>query len=184
MCRGSAIHDRVSRERRPSSGKTPGVVDVAPRGRMVRERCVRDPEKGRTVKRLEGEEIIEAHKEWMKTAEAKAANRLRGSVIEPSRATKTRVSKSSPQLSQDQLFTGPSPGWHQRQPDIRIPPRGGPRPVARCRGLGLLRTGAGRVVLDRGMRYSTARITDGRCPRKLPLACRASTGCATRAGRD
>ncbi len=25
----------------------------------------------------------------------------------PSRATKTRVSKSSPQLSQDQLFTGP-----------------------------------------------------------------------------
>src|SRR5271157_2029435 len=82
MCRGSTIHDRVSRERRPSSGKTPGVVDVAPRGRMVRERCVRDPEKGRTVKRLEGEEIIEAHKEWMKTAEAKAANRLRGSVIE------------------------------------------------------------------------------------------------------
>ena len=48
----------------------------------LRERCVRDPEKGRTVKRLEGEEIIEAHKEWMKTAEAKAANRLRGSVIE------------------------------------------------------------------------------------------------------
>jgi len=48
----------------------------------LRERCVRDPEKGRTVKRLEGEEIIEAHKEWMKTEEAKAANRLRGSVIE------------------------------------------------------------------------------------------------------
>jgi len=48
----------------------------------LRERCVRDPEKGRTVKRLEGEELIEAHKEWMKTEEAKAANRLRGSVIE------------------------------------------------------------------------------------------------------
>jgi transposase len=48
----------------------------------LRERCVRDPEKGRTVKRLEGEEFIEAHKEWMKTDEAKAANRLRGSVIE------------------------------------------------------------------------------------------------------
>jgi len=32
--------------------------------------------------RLEGEELIEAHKEWMKTEEAKAANRLRGSVIE------------------------------------------------------------------------------------------------------
>jgi transposase len=48
----------------------------------LRERCVQDPEKGRTVKRLEGEEIIEAHKEWMKTDEAKATNRLRGSVIE------------------------------------------------------------------------------------------------------
>jgi hypothetical protein len=31
---------------------------------------------------LEGEELIEAHKEWMKTDEAKAAKRLRGSVIE------------------------------------------------------------------------------------------------------
>ncbi len=48
----------------------------------LHERCVRDPEKGRTVKRLDGEELIEAHKEWMKTAEAKTANRLRGSVIE------------------------------------------------------------------------------------------------------
>jgi transposase len=46
------------------------------------QRCVKNPEKGRTVKRLEGEELIEAHKEWMKTEEAKAANRLRGSVIE------------------------------------------------------------------------------------------------------
>jgi transposase len=52
------------------------------RGCPLRERCVRDPEKGRTVKRLEGEELIEAHKEWMKTDEAKAAKRLRGSVIE------------------------------------------------------------------------------------------------------
>lgn len=52
------------------------------RGCPLRERCVRDPQKGRTVKRLEGEEIIEAHKEWMKTAEAKAVNRVRGSVIE------------------------------------------------------------------------------------------------------
>jgi transposase len=46
------------------------------------DRCVHDPEKGRTVKRLEGEELVEAHKEWMKTDEAKAANKLRGSVIE------------------------------------------------------------------------------------------------------
>jgi transposase len=48
----------------------------------LRERCVQNPEKGRTVKRLEGEELIEAHKEYMKTDVAKAANRLRGSVIE------------------------------------------------------------------------------------------------------
>jgi len=52
------------------------------RGCPLRERCVKNPDKGRTVKRLEGEEIIEAHKEYMKTDEAKAANRLRGSVIE------------------------------------------------------------------------------------------------------
>ena len=52
------------------------------RGCPLRERCVRDPDKGRTVKRMEGEEKIEAHKEWMKTDQAKEANRLRGSVIE------------------------------------------------------------------------------------------------------
>jgi hypothetical protein len=51
-------------------------------GCPLRERCVKDPNKGRIVKRLEGEEIIEAHKEYMKTDEAKATNRLRGSVIE------------------------------------------------------------------------------------------------------
>jgi transposase len=45
-------------------------------------RCVRNPDTGRTVKRFEGEELIEAHKEWMKTEEARTANRLRGSVIE------------------------------------------------------------------------------------------------------
>ncbi len=48
----------------------------------LRERCVRNPERGRTVKRLEGEELIEAHKQWMNTPEAKAFRRLRGSVIE------------------------------------------------------------------------------------------------------
>jgi transposase len=48
----------------------------------LRDRCVRDPEKGRTVKRLEGEELIEDHKRWMNTPEAKAFRRLRGSVIE------------------------------------------------------------------------------------------------------
>jgi transposase len=48
----------------------------------LRTRCVRNPEKGRTVKRLEGEELIEAHKAFMSTPEAKKAKRLRGSVIE------------------------------------------------------------------------------------------------------
>ena len=46
------------------------------------EGCVRDPEKGRTVKRYEGEELLEAHKVYMSTPEAKAISRLRGSVIE------------------------------------------------------------------------------------------------------
>jgi hypothetical protein len=50
----------------------------------LKERCVRDPEKGRTVKRLEGEELLEAHKAFMSTPEAKEAKRLRGSVIERS----------------------------------------------------------------------------------------------------
>jgi len=46
------------------------------------ESCVRDPEKGRTVKRYEGEELLEAHKAYMSTPAAKAILRLRGSVIE------------------------------------------------------------------------------------------------------
>jgi len=45
-------------------------------------RCVKNPEKGRTIKRLEGQEMIDAHKEFMKTDEANAMRRLRGSVIE------------------------------------------------------------------------------------------------------
>jgi transposase len=48
----------------------------------LRERCVRNPDKGRTVKRLEGEELMETHKKFMSTPKAKAASRLRGSVIE------------------------------------------------------------------------------------------------------
>lgn len=47
-----------------------------------RDGCVSDPEKGRTVKRMEGEELLEAHKAFMQTLEAKALKRLRGSVIE------------------------------------------------------------------------------------------------------
>jgi transposase len=48
----------------------------------LRTRCVRDPQAGRTVKRLEGEELIEAHKAFMSSPAAQEAKRLRGSVIE------------------------------------------------------------------------------------------------------
>ena len=48
----------------------------------VQAQCVKNPARGRTVKRLQGEELIEAHQAFMQTAEAKALSRLRGSVIE------------------------------------------------------------------------------------------------------
>jgi Transposase DDE domain/Transposase domain (DUF772) len=47
-----------------------------------RDRCVSDPEKGRTVKRFEGEELLEAHRVFMSTPEAKTIKRYRGAVIE------------------------------------------------------------------------------------------------------
>ena len=52
------------------------------RGCPLRERCVRDPDKGRTVKRLEGQELIDAHRAKMKTPEAEAKRKRRGQVIE------------------------------------------------------------------------------------------------------
>lgn len=48
----------------------------------LKESCTQSPERGRTVKRLEGEELMETHKTFMKTPEAKAVRRVRGSVIE------------------------------------------------------------------------------------------------------
>jgi hypothetical protein len=45
-------------------------------------RCVKDPSKGRTVMRTEGEELLEAHRLWMATPEAKALKKQRGQVIE------------------------------------------------------------------------------------------------------
>lgn len=45
-------------------------------------RCVRRPDAGRTIKRLEGQELLDAHRARMATAEARAARRLRSSVIE------------------------------------------------------------------------------------------------------
>lgn len=45
-------------------------------------RCVRNPDAGRTIKRLEGQELLDAHRARMTTSEARAARRLRSSVIE------------------------------------------------------------------------------------------------------
>jgi transposase len=47
-----------------------------------REQCTPTPEKGRTVSRLEKEELLDDHRAWMETAEAKALYRLRGQTVE------------------------------------------------------------------------------------------------------
>jgi transposase len=52
------------------------------RGCPLRERCVRHPDKGRTIKRLEGQELIDAHRAKMKTSAAEAKRKRRGEVIE------------------------------------------------------------------------------------------------------
>jgi transposase len=44
--------------------------------------CVRDPSKGRTMKRLEGQELLDAQREKMQRPEIKAEYRQRGCVIE------------------------------------------------------------------------------------------------------
>jgi len=50
----------------------------------LQARCTRRPERGRTVKRLEGEELLEDHRRRMAAPAAKAAVRRRGAVIERS----------------------------------------------------------------------------------------------------
>jgi transposase len=52
------------------------------RGCPLRDRCVRDPEKGRTVKRLEGQELLDAQRAKMKTPLGEAKRKRRGQVIE------------------------------------------------------------------------------------------------------
>jgi transposase len=44
--------------------------------------CVRDPNKGRTLKQLEGQEILDAHREKMQDPEIKDRYKIRGQVIE------------------------------------------------------------------------------------------------------
>ncbi|MDH3601945.1 MAG: IS1182 family transposase [Candidatus Tectomicrobia bacterium] len=48
----------------------------------LREPCTTSKKSGRSVQRSEHEELIEAHRTWMETAEAKAVYRLRGQTIE------------------------------------------------------------------------------------------------------
>jgi hypothetical protein len=48
----------------------------------LRDRCVANPEKGRTIKRLEGQELLDAQKAKMKTPEGEAKRKSRGQVIE------------------------------------------------------------------------------------------------------
>jgi transposase len=48
----------------------------------LRDRCVRDPEKGRTIKRLEGQELLDAQRAKMKTTEGASKRKRRGQVIE------------------------------------------------------------------------------------------------------
>jgi transposase len=52
------------------------------RGCPLRDRCVQDPEKGRTVKRLEGQELLDAQRAKMKTPLGEAKRKRRGQVIE------------------------------------------------------------------------------------------------------
>ena len=49
----------------------------------LRDRCIRDPAaKGRVVKRLEGQELLDSHRAKMKTAEGQTKRKRRGQVIE------------------------------------------------------------------------------------------------------
>jgi transposase len=51
-------------------------------GCPLRDRCVKNPEKGRTIKRLEGQELLDAQRAKMKTEEGQAKRKRRGQVIE------------------------------------------------------------------------------------------------------
>ena len=52
------------------------------RGCPLAERCVRNPAKGRVVKRLENQELLDAHRAKMATPEAQAQSKRRGEVVE------------------------------------------------------------------------------------------------------
>ena len=87
-CPAGHLLKRVSRHTRVCSGGRE-VVEQQYRGDAqtcqacsLHKQCTTSKKSGRSVQRSEHEELIEAHRAWMETAEAKAVYRLRGQTIE------------------------------------------------------------------------------------------------------
>jgi hypothetical protein len=87
-CPAGHLLKRVSGHTRRCSGGRE-VVEWQYRGAAqtcqacpLRQPCTTSQKGGRSVQRSEHEELIEAHRAWMETAEAKAVYRLRGQTIE------------------------------------------------------------------------------------------------------
>jgi len=87
-CPAGHLLKRVSGHTRRCSGGRE-VVEWQYRGAAqtcqacpLRQQCTTSQKGGRSVQRSEHEELIEAHRAWMETAEAKAVYRLRGQTIE------------------------------------------------------------------------------------------------------
>jgi hypothetical protein len=87
-CPAGHLLKRVSGHTRRCSGGRE-VVEWQYRGEAqtcqacpLRQQCTTSQKGGRSVQRSEHEELIQAHRAWMETAEAKAVYRLRGQTIE------------------------------------------------------------------------------------------------------
>jgi hypothetical protein len=87
-CPAGHLLKRVSGHTRRCSGGRE-VVEWQYRGEAqtcqacpLRQQCTTSQKGGRRVQRSEHEELIQAHRAWMETAEAKAVYRLRGQTIE------------------------------------------------------------------------------------------------------
>jgi hypothetical protein len=87
-CPAGHLLKRVSRHTRVCSGGRE-VVEWQYRGDAqtcqacpLREQCTTSKKSGRSIQRSEHEDLIQAHRAWMETAEAKAVYRLRGQTIE------------------------------------------------------------------------------------------------------
>jgi hypothetical protein len=82
---------RLDRIRRQRKGRRQGESVVVEQYRCppehcrdcpLKARCVKDPQKGRIVSRVEGEELLEEHRRKMATERAKGLKKLRGQVVE------------------------------------------------------------------------------------------------------